>query len=90
MEKKRMSDLWAYLPAYCDGDFCPLDCDRCQKGRVTEEERAEELALRREIPLGTNADVSSQELFYIWLKILRRERDFNGIYQSDPKADSDG
>ena len=23
--------LWAYCPAYCDGDFCPGDCDLCPK-----------------------------------------------------------
>ena len=26
-----MSDLWAYVPEICDGDFCPLDCDKCYK-----------------------------------------------------------
>lgn len=23
--------LWAYNPAVCDGDFCPMDCDNCHK-----------------------------------------------------------
>ena len=23
--------LWAYCPSYCDGDFCPGDCDHCPK-----------------------------------------------------------
>ena len=25
-----MSDLWNYTEA-CDGDFCPMDCDKCNK-----------------------------------------------------------
>lgn len=27
-----MSDLWSYRPEKCDGDYCPMDCDRCTKG----------------------------------------------------------
>lgn len=27
-----MSDLWSYRPEKCDGDYCPMDCDRCPKG----------------------------------------------------------
>ena len=23
--------LWAYNPEVCDGDFCPGDCDECNK-----------------------------------------------------------
>lgn len=35
--------LWAYCPAYCDGDFCPGDCDCCPKAdEVMEEEEDEE------------------------------------------------
>ena len=26
-----MSDLWRYSPELCDGDFCPRNCDRCNK-----------------------------------------------------------
>ena len=26
-----MSDLWAYDPEKCDGDFCPMNCDICGK-----------------------------------------------------------
>lgn len=27
------SNLWLYSPARCDGDFCPKDCDHCEKGK---------------------------------------------------------
>lgn len=27
-----MSDLWSYRPEKCDGDYCPMDCDKCPKG----------------------------------------------------------
>ena len=23
--------LWAYDPDICDGDYCPMDCDRCYR-----------------------------------------------------------
>lgn len=26
-----MSDLWAYEPEKCDGDFCCFNCDLCRK-----------------------------------------------------------
>lgn len=26
------ANLWLYSPARCDGDFCPKDCDNCEKG----------------------------------------------------------
>ena len=26
-----MSDLWAYDPNRCDGDWCPMNCDWCRK-----------------------------------------------------------
>ena len=26
-----MTDIWAYNPEICDGDFCPLNCDICPK-----------------------------------------------------------
>lgn len=26
-----MTDIWAYNPEICDGDFCPLNCDICSK-----------------------------------------------------------
>lgn len=26
-----MTDMWAYTPERCDGDYCPGDCDRCEK-----------------------------------------------------------
>ena len=33
-----MSDLFAYDPDICDGDFCPCDCDKCPKCWEDEEE----------------------------------------------------
>lgn len=24
-------DMWAYDPDICDGDYCPMNCDRCPK-----------------------------------------------------------
>lgn len=30
--------LWAYCPAYCDSDYCPGDCDHCQKAKDREED----------------------------------------------------
>ena len=27
---------WAYDPKKCDGDYCPHDCDRCEKAYETE------------------------------------------------------
>lgn len=28
-----MSDtIWRYKPEYCDGDYCPQDCDNCERG----------------------------------------------------------
>ena len=24
-----MSDLWLYTPEICDGDYCPMDCNKC-------------------------------------------------------------
>lgn len=32
-----MTDLWAYTER-CDGDYCPMDCDRCPKGGRNYEE----------------------------------------------------
>jgi len=26
-----MSELWAYNPDVCDGDFCPRHCENCPK-----------------------------------------------------------
>lgn len=26
-----MKNVWAYDPEKCDGDYCPLDCDKCAK-----------------------------------------------------------
>lgn len=26
-----MTDMWAYTPEKCDGDYCPGDCDYCHK-----------------------------------------------------------
>lgn len=34
---------WAYIPAKCDGDFCPGDCDYC--GKATELLTPEEFAV---------------------------------------------
>lgn len=33
-----MSDLWSYMPEKCDGDFCPMNCDRCTKNDVEDDE----------------------------------------------------
>ncbi len=33
-----MSDLWAYSPERCDGDFCPQDCDICGKADGEDED----------------------------------------------------
>lgn len=37
-----MSDLWLYTPEICDGDYCPLDCDKCYKACEAMEAQAEE------------------------------------------------
>lgn len=37
-----MSDLWLYTPEICDGDYCPLDCDRCYKADAAMEAQCEE------------------------------------------------
>lgn len=26
-----MDNMYLYTPEICDGDYCPRDCDRCQK-----------------------------------------------------------
>ena len=36
-----MSDLYAYTPEICDGDYCPQDCDRCRKRDMIEENEEE-------------------------------------------------
>ena len=33
-----MSELYAYTPEICDGDYCPRDCDRCWKRDLSIEE----------------------------------------------------
>ena len=33
-----MTDLWAYEPMKCDGDYCCQNCDRCEKAEEEEEE----------------------------------------------------
>ena len=35
-------ELWAYDPEICDGDFCPMCCDRCPKAELVEAKRAED------------------------------------------------
>lgn len=37
-----MTDIWAYNPGICDGDFCPLNCDICPKRDDAMEANAEE------------------------------------------------
>ena len=37
-----MSDLYLYNPDICDGDFCPMDCDRCPKADACIEAAEEE------------------------------------------------
>lgn len=36
-----MSDLWAYYPDVCDGDFCPMNCDICGKADDAQEARGD-------------------------------------------------
>ena len=43
-----MSDLWAYEPSICDGDFCPMNCDICAK---------KELVLEKDMEEDENADI---------------------------------
>lgn len=33
---------WAYTPEKCDGDYCPGDCDNCNKANEDESEDNEE------------------------------------------------
>ena len=33
---------WAYIPAKCDGDVCPGDCDCCSKAKDNVAEMEEE------------------------------------------------
>lgn len=42
VEEPNMSDLWAYDPDKCDGDWCPCDCDSCYKSEIVEEDEDEE------------------------------------------------
>lgn len=35
-------DMWAYDPEICDGDYCPMNCDNCQKTNKALEKQAEE------------------------------------------------
>ena len=37
-----MKNVYLYDPEICEGDFCPLDCDRCPKSHEVEEHLAEE------------------------------------------------
>lgn len=37
-----MSDLWAYNPDVCDGDYCPMNCDHCYKRDEAESNREED------------------------------------------------
>ena len=37
-----MSDLWLYTPEICDGDYCPLDCDKGYKAGAVMEAMEEE------------------------------------------------
>ena len=38
-----MSDLWSYRPEKCDGDYCPMDCDKCYKADEAMEAKPGEL-----------------------------------------------
>jgi len=29
-----MKNVYLYTPEICDGDYCPLDCDICQKKEI--------------------------------------------------------
>ena len=34
-----MSDtIWRYNPELCDGDYCPQDCDNCDRGEWGDED----------------------------------------------------
>ena len=37
-----MSELWAYNPEVCDGDYCPMNCDICSKGLENYSEEEDE------------------------------------------------
>ena len=41
---------WAYTPENCDGDFCPGDCDNCNKAEL-------EINLYDEVETHTNCTV---------------------------------
>ena len=36
-----LKNIWAYDPERCDGDYCPMDCDICQKADGAAEEEGE-------------------------------------------------
>ena len=37
-----MSQLWAYNPDRCDGDYCPMNCDICWKAEPENEKEENE------------------------------------------------
>lgn len=41
VEEVDVSELWAYRPEVCDGDFCPCNCDCCGKADWDDEEEDE-------------------------------------------------
>lgn len=38
-----MKNVYAYNPEVCDGDYCPMDCDRCPKREEAEGEADEDV-----------------------------------------------
>lgn len=43
-----MKNIYLYNPVICEGDYCPMDCDRCPKAdealKLQEEEEESELS----------------------------------------------
>lgn len=39
-----MSDYWLYDPNYCDGHYCPANCDKCSYA-----ERGEEVTVKQQL-----------------------------------------
>ena len=37
-----MKNIYAYTPEFCDGDYCPQDCDHCPKRDLIWEKEEED------------------------------------------------
>lgn len=41
-----MKNVYLYRPEICDGDYCPMDCDKCPKAeKILETEENEDAEL---------------------------------------------